>query len=99
VAQVGDDEAKLTLLARASRAHVIARAPQRPYDDAIVDCRVKVAVQGLSTDTIVPSLAGDDLDEFLDGLAEHLAGWPGTRSWRNLEDQRRIEAEWATEAT
>jgi hypothetical protein len=76
VAQVGDDEAKL-ILARGSGAHVIASAPQRQYDDVIVDYRVEVTAQGLSANTIVTSLGGDDLAGFLDGLAEHFTGWPG----------------------
>jgi hypothetical protein len=95
VAQVGDDEAKL-ILARGSGAHVIASAPQRQYDDVIVDYRVEVTAQGLSANTIVTSLGGDDLAGFLDGLAEHFTGWPGTRSWRSLEDQLRVEAEWGS---
>lgn len=40
------------------------------------------------------SLSGDALGEFLDGLAKNFAGRTGTRSWRSLEDQLRVEAEW-----
>jgi Family of unknown function (DUF6228) len=84
------------ILARGPGAQVVASDPQRPYDGAIVDYRVEVSAQGLSANTVVTSLGGDALDGFLAGLAERFAGWTGTRSWRSLEDQLRVEAEWGS---
>lgn len=51
---------------------------------------------GLLAKTPVTSLAGDSLDAFLSDIADQFRGWNGTRSWRSLEDQLRIEATWGS---
>jgi hypothetical protein len=50
----------------------------------------------LTVESPVLSLAGGDgLGAFLDHLANNFRGWTGTRMWRSIEEQLRIEATWA----
>ena len=44
--------------------------------------------------TVITETAGDDLPGFVRELSENFRGWTGTRMWRSLEDQLRIDATW-----
>jgi hypothetical protein len=68
--------------------------PQRPWSDVIVDYFVNASGNGLDARLTVTSLEGDSLAVFLSELADQFRGWSGTREWRSLEDQFRIEATW-----
>jgi len=82
--RLGREEVSLTLT-----------EPQRPWDDEIVDFVVQISASGLEARSVVTSMAGDSLSEFLGDLSRDFAGWQGVRHWRSLEDQLRIEATWA----
>jgi len=69
-------------------------APQRPWQDAVLDYLVSITGEGLEAGAIVTSLEGDSLDAYLSDLAERFRGWEGVREWRSLEGQLRIVAKW-----
>jgi hypothetical protein len=91
------DEPFVTLAAgRGSQVRLTLSNPDRPWSDDFVDYQVLVQGDGLSAETKVTSLAGDSLGQFLTDLAEEYRGWSGTRQWRSLEDQMRIQATWSS---
>jgi Family of unknown function (DUF6228) len=89
------DEPYVRLTARpGSDVQLTLSTPQRPWNDMIVDYLVDLSGAGLQAQTMVTSLDGDGLPDFLDDLGERFRGWSGARDWRSLEDQLRIEATW-----
>ena len=68
------------------------RDPVRPEADDLAWYVADVRDSGLEAQIKVVTLGDDDLPGFLRGLADDFRGWPGTRHWRSLEDQLRIEA-------
>jgi hypothetical protein len=64
-------------------------------DDHVGEYVVSADADGLAAQsTVVTTLGGDGLAEFIQKLADDFRGWPGTRHWRSLEDQLQIEASW-----
>jgi hypothetical protein len=89
------DEPYVRLTARPrSDVQLTLSTPQRPSNGPILDFLVDVSGAGLQAQTVVTSLEGDGLCDFLDDLGERFRGWSGVLDWRSLEDQLRIEATW-----
>jgi Family of unknown function (DUF6228) len=66
--------------------------PARPWDDDLLTYQIQVQAPGLLATVEITSLHGDAIPAFLHDLAEDFRGWPGSRNWRSLEDQFRLEA-------
>jgi len=70
-------------------------APQRPWQDVVLEYLVSIEGDGLDAEVVVTSLGGDSLDGYFSELAEQFRGWSGVRAWRSLEGHLRMEATWA----
>ncbi len=67
------------------------RDPMRPDGEDLVCCAVQVHDIGLEADIKVITWGNDDLPGFLRGQADDFHGWAGSRQWRSLGDQIRIQ--------
>jgi hypothetical protein len=70
------DEPHVRLTARpGSDVQLTLSTPQRPWNDMIVDYVVDLGGAGIQAQTMVTSLEGDGLSDFLDDLGERFRGW------------------------
>ena len=73
----------------------LAFATYLPGDGYISEYTVKVNADGLTASApVITTADGYGLPGFIQQLADDFRGWEGTRSWRSLEDQLRIDASW-----
>nr|WP_272952597.1 DUF6228 family protein [Kribbella amoyensis] len=86
----------LLVAARQRSVRLMLSAPQRPWQDAVLDYLVSITGEGLEAEAVVTSLEGDSLDAYFSDLAERFRGWEGVREWRSLEGQLRIVAKWSS---
>ena len=79
--KIGSGSQSLTLSA--------ADALPRP-DEVVVELRAEM----LSASATIYALGFTDLAEFFDGMAKDWRGWSGSRTWRSLERDLEISAEY-----
>lgn len=73
----------------------LAFASYQPGDEYVSEFTVTVNADGLTASApVISTLDGYGLPSFMRELADDFRGWDGTRSWRSLEDQLRVEATW-----
>lgn len=67
----------------------------QPMDNYVGEYLVTALAETMQVSVpVIASLGGDNLPGFIRGLTEDFKGWQGVQSWRSLEDQLRIDAEW-----
>jgi len=72
-----------------SPVRLVLSAPQRPWQDVVVDYLVTVTGDGLDASAGITSIEGDSLAEYFSGIAERFRGWSGVLEWQSLEGQLR----------
>lgn len=77
-----------------SPVRLVLSAPQRPWQDVVVDYLVTVTGDGLDAMAGITSIEGDSRAEYFSGIAERFRGWYGVLEWQSLEGQLRAEANW-----
>nr|WP_246247485.1 DUF6228 family protein [Cellulomonas septica] len=91
-----DDTGSLVLRTRAPQEEVVVAfsGRDRPFgpDDVVLDLVVRLEAAHLSAETLVRTLEGSGLPEFLAGLAADFAGWDGARTWRSLDGDLTVSA-------
>jgi hypothetical protein len=73
---------------------LVLSAPQRPWQDVVVDYEVTVTGEGLAAKVVVTSIEGDSLADYFSAVAERFRGWSDVLEWQSLEGQLRAEATW-----
>lgn len=73
----------------------LAFASYLPGDAYIGEFTVTVSADGLTASApVITTPEGYGLPGFMQELADDFRGWDGTRLWRSLENQLRVEATW-----
>jgi hypothetical protein len=93
---LGVTEPEFLLSGRANepvvRFHRDGTEPLLPDADLVMFDVTIETTTGLTANTGVQTLSGDDLPSWLSGLADEFRGWSGTKTWESLEHDATIVA-------